>query len=68
MPGINGVEMSKEIRKIVPSSKIFLVSGHSSALTLVDNGPVPQDFVFLSKPLHPDEMISALQDHLCPGT
>ncbi|MCU1285784.1 MAG: Chemotaxis regulator - transmits chemoreceptor signals to flagelllar motor component CheY [Acidobacteriales bacterium] len=66
MPGINGVEMAKLIRELLPDTKIFLVSGHTSALTLVDNGPIPQDFVVLGKPLHPNELLGAVQEHLRP--
>src|SRR6266404_5904080 len=51
MPGINGLEMAKAIREFLPETKVFLISGQASILSLVDYGPIPIDFVLLPKPV-----------------
>ena len=64
MPGMNGLEMAKAIREFLPETKIFLISGQASVLSLVDYGPIPIDFVLLPKPVHPDNLLRCIGDCL----
>jgi DNA-binding NtrC family response regulator len=64
MPGMNGMEMAKAVREFLPETKVFLISGQASVLSLVDYGPIPKDFVLLPKPVHPDRLLHTLGEHL----
>jgi DNA-binding NtrC family response regulator len=64
MPGMNGLEMAKAIREFLPETKVFLISGQASVLSLVDYGPIPKDFVLIQKPVHPDRLLHTLGEHL----
>jgi len=61
MRGINGVEMAVQIRKRIPSCRILLFSGELSTQSVLEaaqrNGYV---FEFLSKPVHPTELLAKL--------
>jgi CheY-like chemotaxis protein len=64
MPGMNGLEMTKAVREFLPATKIFLISGQASVLSLVDFGPTPKDFVLLPKPVHPDYLLRSIGECL----
>lgn len=60
MPGIDGLELMKKIKKLHPLSVIIITTGFSSvegAVKAVHSGA----FQYLSKPLNPDELIKTIK-------
>lgn len=49
MPGMNGIQLGYEARKLLPDIKVILVSGYSGFVSAMDNS---HDFDFLEKPYH----------------
>ena len=70
MPGITGIETAIGLRRMLPSSKIFLVSGRTTPANLLEEARA-QGFEFetLDKPVHPSDLLArvraAVPDH--PG-
>jgi len=62
MPGLNGIEMAKQIREFLPSSRIVLFSGQAATADLLrDARAEGHKFEVLAKPIKPDQLISTLQ-------
>jgi CheY-like chemotaxis protein len=59
MPGMNGMELGYEARKLIPNINIILVSGYASPALTVGRGDL-QDFKFLRKPYGLSEIIRLL--------
>lgn len=63
MPGMNGVELAKAIRKMYPSTKVFLFSAQAGVSELLlDAENQGYYFELLPKPLHPAKLIERLRD------
>lgn len=62
MDGMSGIEAAIEIRKLLPTCKVLLVSGNfnNSDMLYVPHAPVP-DFGILAKPVHPSVIINYLK-------
>jgi CheY-like chemotaxis protein len=64
MPGMNGVELAKAVRKMHPSTKILLFSAQAGVSELLlDAEKQGYYFELLPKPLHPAKLIERLRDH-----
>jgi two-component system cell cycle sensor histidine kinase/response regulator CckA len=62
MPGMNGMELSQEALQTRPDLPILFISGYTD-----DPGirlGVPDGLPFLSKPFHPNELLSKVRDLL----
>jgi DNA-binding response OmpR family regulator len=60
--GINGLDVAKLVREILPSCKIFIVSGHATAANLLDEAREQgYEFKFVAKPIHPNQLIAHLR-------
>jgi CheY-like chemotaxis protein len=60
MPGMNGAEFVRELRKIRPSVPVIVISGLEEAECEYEG----LDVRFLLKPLPPDQLLSNLRDLL----
>jgi DNA-binding NtrC family response regulator len=64
MPGLNGFELSTGVIKDCPQCKVLLFSRHpgtSEKIAAIANG---NKFEILAKPLHPADMLNAIQRKL----
>lgn len=63
MPGLNGIDLGVEVRKLVPDCKVLLFSGQAATVDLLGNPRYAvHNFVLLSKPVHPRELLSHISD------
>ena len=61
MADMNGIDAAIEIRKQLPTTKILLFSGHAATAGLLDKAREQgHEFAFLSKPVHPNDLLNAL--------
>lgn len=61
MADMNGIDAAIEIRKQLPQTKILLFSGHAATAGLLDKARAEgHEFSFLSKPVHPTDLLNAL--------
>lgn len=60
MPGMNGAEFVRELRKIHPSLPVVVISGLEEAEDEYEG----QNVLFLLKPLPPDQLLANLQSVL----
>jgi CheY-like chemotaxis protein len=64
MPGMDGFELAKEIRRTIPDCEIILFSGQATTLDLVERHRcLEYDFPTLIKPVHPTDLLARL--HRC---
>jgi CheY-like chemotaxis protein len=62
MPGINGIELAKDIRSACPKTRIVLLSGQALARDLVkEAGNEGYPFELWAKPIHPDVLLERLK-------
>ncbi len=63
MPGMSGIELAIEMRRIAPSCQILLFSGQAATLDLLKQAHAQgYDFRILAKPLHPSELLLQLAE------
>jgi DNA-binding NtrC family response regulator len=63
MPGVNGIDLSVEVRALVPDCKVLLFSGQAGTVDLLaDPKYAVHNFVLLNKPVHPRELLSHISD------
>ena len=63
MPGLNGIDLGVEVRRLVPDCKVLLFSGQAATVDLLGNPRyAAHNFVLLSKPVHPRELLSHISD------
>lgn len=68
LPGMNGIDLAIHIRRIFPDCKIILFSGQAStADLLVAAHRKGHQFVLLSKPVHPTDLLARISESLRPG-
>jgi DNA-binding NtrC family response regulator len=61
MPGMNGIELAIEFTSRFPNCKVVLLSGHNSTEDLLDKAKEQgHDFTVLAKPIHPGELLTAI--------
>ena len=62
MPGMNGVELCMEIKRLLPQSRILLFSGQVSLAhsLMEDANRKGYDFELLAKPLRPDDLAAKI--------
>lgn len=60
MPGISGIQLGHETRKLYPDMKIILVSGYPQEAMSAGHGSI-YDFAFLSKPYRLEQIIKLLK-------
>jgi signal transduction histidine kinase/CheY-like chemotaxis protein len=64
MPGsLNGIQLAEEARRLQPSLKVLLTSGHSAAV-LTDKHGLPKAFPVLAKPYRRDQLAANLRELL----
>ena len=63
MPGINGIELAKEIKGECPHTRVVLVSGQAATTDLLANAR-RQGYAFeiLAKPLRPETLLHKLRE------
>ena len=61
MPGMDGIETLKEIKKQFPLVEVIMLTGHAS-LEAAKEGMEKGAFDFLMKPVNIDELLYKLQD------
>jgi len=61
MPGMNGIEMSVQIRRRYPECRILLFSGQATTVDLRKLAEAHgHDFEILAKPVHPEELLARI--------
>lgn len=61
MPGMDGIQTAKAIRKLVPACRIILFSGHAESSELVAQARAEgHAFEVLAKPVNPDVLLSTI--------
>jgi PAS domain S-box-containing protein len=60
MPGINGIDLAKRMRSMIPSIKVILASGYTGLALNADNAAMA-DFQFVSKPYRMSEILKMLR-------
>jgi CheY-like chemotaxis protein len=62
MPGGNGVDLAKAIRRLCPNTRILLFTGNSATSPLLQRAfSEGYTFELLAKPIHPSELLKALK-------
>ena len=65
MPGMNGVELGTQFRRLYPSCKVFLFSGTANTPELLRNSRKDGfDFECLTKPVHPTDLLAKIREVL----
>jgi DNA-binding response OmpR family regulator len=60
MPEMNGVDACVQIKSMLPGCRIIMLSGHSLHERLESFQPPRHDFLLLSKPIYPVELLDLL--------
>lgn len=61
MPGMNGVELSVAISKLLPQTRILLISGQAGTIDLLEKARADgHSFDLVAKPIHPEKLIQQL--------
>jgi YesN/AraC family two-component response regulator len=59
MPAMNGIDLAVTVRSLIPNCAVLLFSGHANLNPwLEDPRSAVHDFPLLSKPIHPDELLT----------
>jgi DNA-binding NtrC family response regulator len=61
MPGMNGVETLREIKRLYPLVEVIMLTGHASMEVAIE-GMELGAFDYLMKPMNIDELLYKLQD------
>ena len=61
MPGIDGIETLREIKKINPLAEVIMLTGHASVEVAIE-GMELGAFDYLMKPMEIDDLLYKLQD------
>jgi CheY-like chemotaxis protein len=61
MPNLNGIEAAKQIREIVPDTRILLFSGQAATMELLQEAEMKGfSFEILAKPVKPELLLAAI--------
>lgn len=66
MPGMNGVELAKELSERFPSTPVLFMSGYASGA--MRDGNLPEGAAFLAKPFTIDDLESCVREALAGAT
>jgi DNA-binding NtrC family response regulator len=62
MPRMDGFEVAKQVRALLPDCRIILFSGHVTVQKMLANMPIDgKDFEFVAKPVKPEVILKLLQ-------
>jgi CheY-like chemotaxis protein len=62
---INGIDVAIYYERECPDCHVLLISGHAASTDLLANARAGgHDFRLLQKPIHPDELLRAVQEEL----
>jgi CheY-like chemotaxis protein len=65
MPGMNGIELAKTVKRVFPDCRILLFSGQASTLDLLASADrTGHRFSLLSKPVPPEELLAQVARQL----
>jgi DNA-binding response OmpR family regulator len=65
LPGMNGIELAIKLRRIFPDCEVILSSGQpSTARLLASAESAGNSFLFLNKPVHPEELLKQVSETL----
>jgi DNA-binding response OmpR family regulator len=65
LPGMSGIDLAITVKRIFPDCKIILFSGQASTADLLAAANRDgHQFVLLSKPIHPADLLSRIADNL----
>lgn len=68
LPGMNGIDLAIHIRRIFPDCKIILFSGQASTGDLLTAANREgHQFVLLTKPVHPTDLLARISESLRPA-
>ena len=59
MPGMNGIETLKEIKKIKPRTEVIMLTGHASVEVGIE-GMKAGAFNYIMKPFDPNELVTEI--------
>ena len=63
MPGMDGFEVAKSVRELLPNCRMILFSGHASIQKALANTPIEDNcFEFVPKPVKPEVILRMLRD------
>lgn len=63
MPGMSGIELAIQCRKIKPDCKVLLFSGQAATADLLASARSQgYDFDILEKPVHPIDLLAKIRD------
>jgi len=60
MPQMNGIDACVRIKAMLPGCRIVMLSGHSLSHEMEKRQPGRHDFLLLSKPMLPDDLLTVL--------
>lgn len=67
LPGMNGIELAIQIKRIFPDCKTLLFSGQASTTDLLASAnSAGHHFTLLSKPVHPKDLLAWVSQSLKP--
>jgi DNA-binding response OmpR family regulator len=65
LPGMSGIELAIQMRRIYPDCSALLFSGHSATSDLVTSAALEgHEFTLLSKPIHPTDLLCRVAESL----
>lgn len=65
MPGMNGIELGVQFRRLYPQCRVLLFSGTANTSELLHNSRKDGfDFECLSKPVHPADLLAKIREAL----
>jgi CheY-like chemotaxis protein len=62
MPGLNGLDLAVQIKTLLPACQIVLLSGHELTSRSAPYATKGYNFVMLTKPVHPGELLEKLHE------
>jgi|SRR5579859_4407191 len=67
LPGTSGIELAITMRRIYPDCKVILFSGNAATSSMLEMATrAGHNFVLLTKPVHPTEMLARISDCVRP--
>jgi len=63
MPGMNGAELARRLRRLRPATRVVFMSGYS-AEAVATHGVLSPGAVFLQKPFSVEELLEGLRSAL----
>ena len=63
MPGMNGVELAVALSKLLPKTRILLISGQAGTIDLLERARLEgYSFDLIAKPIHPLKLVEQLNN------